>query len=83
MAYIKRTKIAGELGENVNTDVIYPARYLVLFEPEEVKRHLFEDVDPELAARLAGNGVLGGENFGCGSAREQGLTALPGGNMQG
>lgn len=76
MAYIKRTKIAGELGENVNTDVIYPARYLVLFEPEEVKRHLFEDVDPELAARLAGNGVLGGENFGCGSAREQGLTAL-------
>lgn len=76
MAYVKRARIAGVLGDHVNTDVIYPARYLVLFEPDEVKRHLFEDVDPALASRLAGAGVLGGENFGCGSAREQGLTAL-------
>lgn len=76
MSYVKRARIAGVLGDNVNTDIIYPARYLVLFEPEEVKRHLFEDVDPSLSAKLAGAGVLGGENFGCGSAREQGLTAL-------
>lgn len=76
MTYIKRARIAGVLGDNVDTDAIYPARYLVLFAPEEVRRHLFEDVDPALAPTLAGAGVLGGENFGCGSAREQGLTAL-------
>lgn len=76
MSYVKRARIAGVLGDNVNTDVIYPARHLVLFDPNEVRRHLFEDVDPALAARLAGAGVLGGENFGCGSAREQGLTAM-------
>ena len=76
MAYIKRARVAGVLSDNVNTDVIYPARYLVLFEPDEVKRHLFEDIDPALAAALPGGAVLGGQNFGCGSAREQGLTAL-------
>jgi len=76
VSYVKCARIAGILGSNVNTDIIYPARHLVLFEPDEVKRHLFEDVDPALAAKLAGAGVLGGENFGCGSAREQGLTAL-------
>lgn len=76
MSYVKRAKVAGVLGDNVNTDVIYPARYLVLFAPDEVKRHLFEDIDPTLAAKMPGSAVLGGENFGCGSAREQGLTAL-------
>ena len=69
MSYIKCARIAGVLGNNVNTDVIYPARYLVLFAPDEVKRHLFEDIDPCLAPKLAGGGILAGENFGCGSAR--------------
>ncbi|MDR1518765.1 MAG: hypothetical protein LBU23_01290, partial [Planctomycetota bacterium] len=46
-------------------------------ESEEVRQHLFEDIDPGFAAKAAnGGGVAGGENFGCGSAREQGLTAL-------
>ena len=76
MAYIKQARVAGILGDNINTDVIYPARYLVLFDPDEVKKHLFEDVDPALAAVQSGGAVLGGQNFGCGSAREQGLTAL-------
>lgn len=77
MAFLVTSRVAGVLGDDVNTDVIYPARYLTLFAPDEVRRHLFEDVDPDLAARLTGGGVvLGGENFGCGSAREQGLTAL-------
>ncbi len=76
MDYIRRATIGCRLGDHINTDIIYPARYLVLFEPEEVRRHLFEDIAPELAARLAGKAVLGGEDFGCGSAREQGLTAL-------
>lgn len=77
MAFVIKTKIVGVLGDDINTDVIYPARYLTLFAPEEVRKHLFEDIDPELAKRAAnGGGVLAGSNFGCGSAREQGLTAL-------
>lgn len=76
MSFIRRAKIFATLDDNIDTDIIYPARYLVLFEPDEVKRHLFEDIDPGLAARAPGGSVLGGENFGCGSAREQGLTAL-------
>jgi 3-isopropylmalate/(R)-2-methylmalate dehydratase small subunit len=76
MPFIRRAKIFAALEDNIDTDIIYPARYLVLFEPDEVRRHLFEDVDPGLAARAPGGAVLGGENFGCGSAREQGLTAL-------
>ncbi|MBQ2700911.1 MAG: 3-isopropylmalate dehydratase [Clostridia bacterium] len=74
--YIKRTRVGGMLGDHVNTDVIYPARYLVLFAPDEVKKHLFEDISPELAQQVSGCAVLGGIDFGCGSAREQGLTAL-------
>jgi 3-isopropylmalate/(R)-2-methylmalate dehydratase small subunit len=76
MAFVRRAKIFVRLEDNMNTDIIYPARYLVLFSEEEVKKHLFEDIDPSLAAKAPGGGVLGGENFGCGSAREQGLTAL-------
>ncbi len=77
MAFLVTSRVAGALGDNIDTDVIYPARYLTLFAPDEVRKHLFEDIDPGLAGRLAGGGtVIGGANFGCGSAREQGLTAL-------
>ena len=77
MDFIKRARVTGVLGDHIDTDVIYPARYLVLFAPDEVKLHLFEDIDPGLAARLQGGAILGGEDFGCGSAREQGLTPSP------
>lgn len=77
MAFTVTSRVAGVLGDDVNADVIYPARYLTLFAPDEVRKHLFEDIDPDLASRLDdGGAVLGGSNFGCGSAREQGLTAL-------
>ncbi len=74
--FTRRARIGAVLGDHVNTDVIYPARYLTLFAPEEVRKHLFEDIDPDFARRAAGSAVLGGIDFGCGSAREQGLTAL-------
>lgn len=74
--YVKRTIVGGKLGDHINTDIIYPARYLVLFAPDEVKKHLFEDISPEFARQVSGRAVLGGIDFGCGSAREQGLTAL-------
>jgi 3-isopropylmalate/(R)-2-methylmalate dehydratase small subunit len=82
MSFVIKAQVTGVLGDDVNTDVIFPARYLTLFAPEEVRAHLFEDIDPTLAPRImeaASNGgaaVAGGANFGCGSAREQGLTAL-------
>lgn len=77
MAFVVRARVAGMLGDNIDTDIIYPARYLNLFSPDEVRSHLFEDVDPSLVQKAAAGGaILGGENFGCGSAREQGLTAL-------
>ena len=76
MAYVKRAKIGACLPDNVNTDLIFPARYLVLFKPEEIRTHLFEDINPSLAKDLENRAVIGGANFGCGSAREQGLSAL-------
>jgi 3-isopropylmalate/(R)-2-methylmalate dehydratase small subunit len=83
MSFVIKATVAGVLGNDINTDIIFPARYLTLFAPEEVRAHLFEDVDPGLAPRImeaassgAGAAVAGGANFGCGSAREQGLTAL-------
>jgi len=80
--YIKRAKVGVMLGEHVNTDAIFPARYLVLFSPEEVKKHLFEDIDPTLSGRVRGMAVTGDADFGCGSAREQGLTALKYGEVE-
>lgn len=82
MSLVKRAKVGAILPNNVNTDLIFPARYLMLFAPNEVRKHLFEDVDPTLAVKLDGAAILGGENFGCGSAREQGLTALKYGGVE-
>jgi len=63
--------------ENVDTDAIYPARYLVYFEPEEVVKHVMEDLDPDFARRIKpGDVIVAGENFGCGSAREQAAMTL-------
>ena len=82
MAFKIRSIIGAVLPDNVNTDLIFPARYLTLFSPEEVAKHLFEDIDSSIAAKISGKAVLGGENMGCGSAREQGLTALKYGKVE-
>lgn len=64
-------------GKNVDTDAIYPARYLVHFDPEEVAKHTMEDVDPDFMKKVKpGDIVLAEDNFGCGSAREQAAMAL-------
>jgi len=58
-------------GDHVDTDVLYPGRYLNVVDPEEMKRHLFEGLDPGLRARLREDTILVvGENFGAGSSRE-------------
>lgn len=66
-------------GDDVDTDVIIPARYLVTSDPEELKRHCMEDIDPEFVNKMTpGDVVVGGENFGCGSSREHAPIALKG-----
>ena len=58
-------------GDNVDTDVIIPARYLNAPSPEELAKHCMEDIDATFASRVQpGDIVVGGWNFGCGSSRE-------------
>lgn len=66
-------------GDDVNTDVIIPGRYLVSIDPAELAEHAFEPLGPEVQQRLrASDVVVAGRNFGCGSAREQASTCLIG-----
>ena len=58
-------------GDNIDTDVLYPGPFLNITDPELMKAHLFEGLDPSLRDRLGGDTVLVvGENFGAGSSRE-------------
>ncbi len=58
-------------GDNVDTDVIIPARHLNTSKPEELALHCMEDIDPDFAKNVQnGDIIVGGENFGCGSSRE-------------
>ncbi|MEM7133144.1 MAG: 3-isopropylmalate dehydratase [Chloroflexota bacterium] len=65
-------------GDNVNTDLLFPGKYTyTLREPSEIARHALEDLDPTFVGNVnAGDIVVGGRNFGCGSSREQGATCL-------
>jgi len=66
-------------GDNVDTDAIIPARYLNMSTAEELARHCMEDIDAGFAAAVqAGDIMVGGENFGCGSSREHAPLALKG-----
>ena len=58
-------------GDNVDTDVIIPARYLNAPSPEELAKHCMEDIDAAFATTVKpGDIMVGGANFGCGSSRE-------------
>ena len=64
-------------GDNVDTDVIIPARYLNAPSPAELAKHCMEDIDPDFAAiRHDGDIMVGGWNFGCGSSREHAPIAI-------
>jgi 3-isopropylmalate/(R)-2-methylmalate dehydratase small subunit len=66
-------------GDNVDTDVIIPARYLTTIDPDELAPHALEDLDPSFAARVRpGDVIVAGRNFGCGSSREHAPVALKG-----
>ena len=74
---MKVTGNAVKFGDNVDTDVILPGKYLVLIDPNELAKHAMEGLDPAFPEK-AKNGVIvvGGNNFGCGSSREQAPLAL-------
>jgi len=65
-------------GHNVNTDQIFPGKYTyTVTAPEEIAAHALEDLDPLFAESVRpGDVVFGGNNFGCGSSREQAVTCL-------
>lgn len=72
-----------KFGDNINTDVIIPGRYLVSIDPQELAAHAFEPLGPEVQARLQSSRVVvAGANFGCGSAREQAASCLIGAGVQ-
>ncbi len=63
--------------DNVDTDVIIPARYLNTADPKELAAHCMEDLDPSFVGRVQpGDIIVAGENFGCGSSREHAPLAL-------
>ncbi|MBI4874404.1 MAG: 3-isopropylmalate dehydratase small subunit [Acidobacteria bacterium] len=72
-----RGRVAAVLGNNIDTDVIYPGRYLNITDRDKTAEHLFELTYPEIRAALRpGDILIGGENFGCGSSREQATAAV-------
>ena len=74
---MKITGTALKFGDNVDTDVILPGKYLVLIEPNELAKHAMEGLDPVFPEKAKkGLIVVGGKNFGCGSSREQAPLAL-------
>lgn len=63
--------------ENIDTDQIYPGRYLDLTDPEDVGKHAMEGVDPSFVAEFkAGDIIVASTNFGCGSSREHAVVTL-------
>ena len=68
---MKATGRVFKFGDNVDTDVIIPARYLNAPDPAELAKHCMEDIDPEFVNKVSkGDIIVAEKNFGCGSSRE-------------
>ena len=64
-------------GDNVDTDVIIPARYLNSFDAQELATHAMVDIDPTFTQRVQpGDIIVARKNFGCGSSRENAPLCL-------
>lgn len=64
-------------GDNVDTDVIIPARYLNSSDKDDLRKHCMEDIDPEFVKNVQqGDIIVAGKNFGCGSSREHAPIAI-------
>lgn len=70
-------------GDNVDTDVIIPARYLAIADPKELAEHCMEDIDRDFVKKVQpGNIMVAGKNFGCGSSREHAPIAIKASGIQ-
>lgn len=68
-----------KFGDNVNSDIIIPGRYLIYIEPQKLAEHAFEVLGNGFPGKLRSFDIfIAGRNFGCGSAREQAVTAIQG-----
>lgn len=68
---------AFKYGDNVDTDVIIPARYLNTSDPAELASHCMEDIDAQFAGKVVqGDFIVADKNFGCGSSREHAPIAI-------
>jgi 3-isopropylmalate/(R)-2-methylmalate dehydratase small subunit len=68
-----------KFGDNINSDIIIPGRYLIYIDREKLAEHAFEMLGDGFPAKLRNFEILvAGRNFGCGSAREQAATAIQG-----
>jgi 3-isopropylmalate/(R)-2-methylmalate dehydratase small subunit len=66
-----------KFGNNIDTDVILPGKYLILVDPNDLAKHALEGLDTEFVNKAKpGVIVIAGKNFGCGSSREQAPLAL-------
>ncbi len=64
-------------GDDVDTDRLFPGRYLFIADADGMRQHALEDLDPTFRERVRpGDIVVGGRNFGCGSSREQAVACL-------
>ncbi|MBQ7614937.1 MAG: 3-isopropylmalate dehydratase small subunit [Butyrivibrio sp.] len=69
--------IVFKYGDNVDTDVIIPARYLNSTDAKELAKHCMEDIDKEFAGKVKeGDIMVADKNFGCGSSREHAPLAI-------
>ena len=70
---------AWKFGDNLNTDEIIPARYNITILPQELAKNVFCEIKPEYARTVrAGDVIVAGQNFGCGSSREHAPIAIKG-----
>ncbi len=64
-------------GDNIDTDIIIPARYLNTSDPQELAKHCMEGIRPDFAQSVKdGDTIIAGRNFGCGSSREHAPLAI-------
>ena len=69
---------AFKIGDDIDTDQIYPGRHLYLTSPEEIASYAMEDIIPDFSEKIEGEDwiIVAGKNFGCGSSREHAPRAI-------
>jgi 3-isopropylmalate/(R)-2-methylmalate dehydratase small subunit len=77
-----KEKVKGRVwkfGDDIDTDIIIPGRYLVIRDEKQLAKHLMEGMDPDFSDKVKeGDIIVGGKNFGCGSSREHAPIAIKG-----